>query len=124
MTINQILKNKRKKKRLKKKSALQNCPQKSGLCKKFFVVTPRKPNSALRKIAKINLSTGKTILAYVPGEKTIILENSKLLIRGGNTKDLPGLKYKVVLGALDARGSKRQNKRSKYGIKKPKPTLK
>lgn len=118
MTINQLIKKPRKKKHHKKKSILTNCPQKSGLCKKFLTVTPRKPNSALRKIVKLHLSNGKTILAYVPGEKTLILENSKLLIKGGNTKDLPGIKYKVILGALDAKGTKRINKRSKYGIKK------
>jgi len=121
LTRNQLLKNFRKKRKIRKKTpALKNNPQSRGICIKTFVINPKKPNSAKRKVARVRLTTEKEVTAYIPGESHSIVEHSSLLIRGGRTKDLPGLKYKVIRGALDAIGAlKRTTSRSKYGVKKP-----
>lgn len=124
-TINQVCKKKREKKRIKIKTpALQNCPQKKGVCMKIFLRTPKKPNSALRKLVRLRLSNEKIISAYVPGEGHSLQEYSLVMIRGGRVKDLPGIKYKLVRGKLDFEGLKlRKTSRSKYGTKKPKNYL-
>jgi|SRR5690554_3802172 len=121
LTKNQLLRKNRKLKSIKKKTpALKQNPQKRGICLRTFVVNPKKPNSAKRKVARVKLTTNKEITAYIPGEGHMINEHSSLLIRGGKTKDLPGLKYKVIRGVLDATGvDKRRRSRSKYGVKKP-----
>ena len=120
-TLNQILKNKRTpKKSIKKVPALEHCPQKKGVCIRVFTKTPKKPNSAIRKVAKVRLSNGYEVIAMIPGEGHNLQEHSVVLLRGGRTKDLPGIKYKVVRGVLDLEGvSSRRNARSKYGTKKP-----
>lgn len=119
-TFNQLYKNKRKKKPpLNKTPALQKCPQKKGICTKLVLRTPKKPNSALRKLAKLRLTNKKVIYAYIPGEGHNLKEYSTVIIRGGRVKDLPGIKYHIVRGKLDFSGlSKRKTSRSKYGTKK------
>ncbi len=119
-TINQLCKKKRLvKKRRKKTPALNTCPQKKGVCTKIFLRTPKKPNSALRKLARLRLTNGKKISAYIPGEGHNLQEYSTVLIRGGRVKDLPGIKYHLVRGKLDFSGLKgRKTSRSKYGTKK------
>lgn len=119
VTFNQIIKNKRiKKKKNSKTPALQNNPQKKGVCLKVFVKTPKKPNSALRKVAKIKLTNKKLILGYIPGEKHSLQEHSVVLVRGGRVQDLPGVKYKLVRGKFDLKGVvNRKSSRSKYGTK-------
>ena len=120
LTINQLsLKNSRKKKLFKKKTpALQNCPQKKGVCIKIFIRSPKKPNSACRKVAKIKLSTGKKVEAYIPGEGHNLQQYSVILIRGGRTPDLPGIKYRLIRGKYDFKGVKnRKTSRSIYGVK-------
>lgn len=119
-TINQVLnKNRKNKKRRKKTPALQDCPQRKGVCVKIFLRTPKKPNSALRKLARLRLTNEKIISAYIPGEGHSLQEYSTVLIRGGRVKDLPGIKYKLVRGKLDFGGLKdRKTARSKYGTKK------
>lgn len=118
-TYNQLCKNKRqKKKKLNKTPALEKCPQKKGICMKLVLRTPKKPNSALRKLAKIRLSNKKRIYGYIPGEGHNLQEYSTVLIRGGRVKDLPGVKYHLVRGKLDFLGLKnRKTSRSKYGTK-------
>jgi small subunit ribosomal protein S12 len=120
ITKNQLLHNIRKKKQHKIiRKALQMCPQKKGVCMKVTIMTPRKPNSAKRKIARIKLSNNLLITAYIPGEKHTLQQHSTVLIRGGNTKDLPGLKYKIIRGKYDLNGViDRKRSRSKYGTKK------
>ena len=121
-TINQLCrKKKRKKKRiLNKTPALARCPQKRGFCTKFVIRTPKKPNSALRKIVKLKLSNKKFVYAYIPGEGHKLQDYSHVLIRGGRVKDLPGIKYHLIRGKLDFAGlSNRKTSRSKYGAKKP-----
>ena len=121
-TINQLL----RKKRLKPKSrdkvpALDRSPQKRGVCIKVYTTTPKKPNSALRKVARVRLSNGFEVTAYIPGEGHNLQEHSVVLIRGGRVKDLPGVRYHIVRGALDTAGVEgRLQRRSKYGGKKPK----
>lgn len=103
-----------------KAPALNGCPQKKGVCFRVYTRTPKKPNSALRKVAKIRVTTGSEIIAAIPGEGHNLQEHSVVLIRGGRVKDLPGVKYKVVRGILDLQGvSGRRQSRSKYGTKKP-----
>lgn len=121
LTKNQLLKNSRVKKKSRNKTpALKDKPLCRGICIKTFVISPKKPNSAKRKVARVRLTTDKEITAYIPGESHSISEHSSLLIRGGRTKDLPGLKYKVIRGALDVTPvSNRMSSRSKYGVKKP-----
>ena len=126
-TINQLLNKKTSRKNKLKKDktpALTKSPQKKGICVKIFLRTPKKPNSALRKLAKLRLTNGKKIDAYIPGEGHNLQEYSNVLIRGGRVKDLPGIKYKIIRGKFDLQGIKnRKNGRSKYGTKKPKSYL-
>lgn len=124
-TLNQLCKKGRKKKRkLNKTHALEKCPQKRGICSKLVLRTPKKPNSALRKIVKLRLSNDKMVYAYIPGEGHNLQEYSTVLIRGGRVKDLPGIKYHLVRGKLDFSGLKsRKTSRSKYGTKKVKNYL-
>ena len=119
-TINQVCKKKRKLTfKRNKKPALQMCPQKKGVCIKIFLRTPKKPNSAQRKLVRLRLTNEKIISAYIPGEGHKLQEYSTVLIRGGRVKDLPGIKYRLIRGKLDFSGIKgRRNARSKYGTKK------
>ncbi|MEO0198700.1 MAG: 30S ribosomal protein S12 [candidate division WOR-3 bacterium] len=121
-TINQIIRLGRKPKRKKSKApALDGCPQKRGVCIRVYTTTPKKPNSALRKVAKVRLSNGKEVIAYIPGEGHNLQEHSIVLVRGGRVKDLPGVKYHIIRGKYDAAGVEgRKNSRSLYGTKKPK----
>lgn len=121
-TINQLCRFGRKRVKVKSKSpALKGCPQLRGVCTRVFTTTPKKPNSALRKVARVKLSTGIEVTAYIPGEGHNLQEHSVVLIRGGRVKDLPGVKYHIVRGALDTAGvEKRRQSRSKYGTKRPK----
>ena len=122
VTINQLCNNIRKiKKKLKRSPALEKSPQKKGVCLKVFTRTPKKPNSALRKVARLRLSTKKKITAYIPGDGHTLQEYSTVLMRGGRVKDLPGVKYHLIRGKFDFLGLKnRKQARSKYGTKKPK----
>lgn len=105
----------------KKTPALQNAPQKRGVCLRVYTKAPKKPNSAVRKLAKVRLSNGFEIIAYIPGEGHNLQEHSVVLIRGGRVKDLPGVRYHVLRGVLDTQGvSDRKQRRSKYGTKRPK----
>lgn len=121
-TINQLIRHGREDVKKKSKSPLlENCPQKRGVCLTVTTTTPKKPNSALRKIAKVKFSNGKEGTAYIPGEGHNLQEHSVVLIRGGRVKDLPGVRYHIVRGALDTAGvQKRKQSRSKYGAKRPK----
>ncbi len=121
-TINQLVRFGRKPKKKKSKSpALQGNPQKRGTCTKVFTTTPKKPNSALRKVARVKLSNGIEVTAYIPGIGHNLQEYSNVLVRGGRVKDLPGVKYHIIRGALDAAGVEgRRQARSKYGTKRPK----
>ena len=121
-TINQLVRKERKKVAEKSKSpALKNCPQRRGVCTKVYTTTPKKPNSALRKVARVRLSNGYEVTAYIPGEGHNLQEHSVVMIRGGRVKDLPGVRYHIVRGTLDTAGvNNRQQGRSKYGAKKPK----
>ena len=121
-TINQLLRKERKKVTYKTKSpALKSCPQKRGVCVRVYTTTPKKPNSALRKIARVRLVNGIETTAYIPGIGHNLQEHSVVLIRGGRVKDLPGVRYHIVRGKLDAAGVKdRCKSRSKYGTKRPK----
>ncbi len=119
-TINQICRFGRKRIKAKTKSpALKGAPQARGVCTRVFTMTPRKPNSALRKVARVKLSTGITVTAYIPGEGHNLQEHSVVLVRGGKVKDLPGVKYHIVRGALDTAGVEgRKQSRSLYGTKR------
>ncbi len=121
-TINQLVRLGRKK--IKKKSsapALQGCPQKRGVCTRVYTTTPKKPNSALRKVARVRLTNGIEVTAYIPGIGHNLQEHSVVLVRGGRVKDLPGVRYHIIRGTLDAAGVEgRRTSRSKYGTKKPK----
>jgi small subunit ribosomal protein S12 len=121
-TINQLVRKKRKQQKAKKKNpALASCPQKRGVCLLVKTVTPKKPNSALRKVARVRLSNGKEVNAYIGGVDHNLQEHSIVLVRGGRVRDLPGVRYHVVRGTLDALGvDGRRQGRSKYGAKKPK----
>ncbi len=121
-TINQLIRKERKKVIKKSKSpALVSCPQRRGVCTRVYTTTPKKPNSALRKVAKVRLTSGFEVISYIGGEGHNLQEHSIVLVRGGRIKDLPGVKYHIVRGALDASGvAKRTVARSKYGTKKPK----
>ena len=122
-TIQQLVRKGRVKLEFKSKSpALDSCPQRRGVCTRVYTTTPKKPNSALRKVARIRLSNTKEVNAYIPGEGHNLQENSIVLIRGGRVKDLPGVRYHIVRGALDTAGvANRKQGRSKYGAKRPKP---
>jgi small subunit ribosomal protein S12 len=121
-TIQQLIRSARKKIAQKTKSpALSSCPQRRGVCTRVYTTTPKKPNSALRKVARVRLTTGFEITAYIPGVGHNLQEHSVVLVRGGRVKDLPGVRYHIVRGTLDAAGVKDRNQgRSKYGVKKPK----
>jgi len=121
-TVNQLIRKKRKAKKKKSKStALQKNPFKKGVCLYVKTMTPKKPNSALRKIAKVRLSNGKEVIAYIPGIGHNLQEHSIVLVRGGRVRDLPGVKYHIVRGSFDTGGVEgRKKSRSKYGTKKPK----
>lgn len=121
-TINQLVREARKKVTKKSASpALKGCPQKRGVCVRVYTTTPKKPNSALRKVARVRLTNGIEVTAYIPGEGHNLQEHSVVLIRGGRVKDLPGIRYHIIRGTLDAAGVQdRRQGRSKYGAKKPK----
>ena len=121
-TINQLVRKGRKQvKRRTGSPALDSCPQKRGVCTRVYTTTPKKPNSALRKVARVRLTNGKEVTAYIPGEGHNLQEHSVVLLRGGRVKDLPGVRYHIVRGTLDAVGVQaRRQRRSKYGAKKPK----
>ena len=119
-TINQLVRKGRKKIKVKSKSpALANCPQRRGVCVQVMTRTPKKPNSALRKVAKVRLTNGHEVIAYIPGEGHNLQEHSIVLVRGGKVKDLPGVRYHIVRGTLDCLGVEGRKKgRSQYGVKK------
>lgn len=121
-TINQLIRKGREKVPYKSKSpALQGCPQKRGVCVRVYTTTPKKPNSAMRKVARVRLTNGIEVTAYIPGEGHNLQEHSIVLVRGGRVKDLPGVRYHIVRGVLDAQGVEgRRQGRSKYGTKRPK----
>ncbi len=121
-TINQLIRSPRKDLAKRNKvPALLACPQRRGVCTRVTTVTPKKPNSALRKIARVRLTSGFEVTCYIPGEGHNLQEHSVVLIRGGRVKDLPGVRYHIIRGALDTQGVKdRRQGRSKYGVKKPK----
>ena len=121
-TINQLMRSPRTKQiKRNKVPALENCPQKRGVCTRVYTTTPKKPNSALRKVARVKLTNGFEVTSYIPGEGHNLQEHSVVLIRGGRVKDLPGVRYHVLRGILDTEGVKnRKQRRSKYGAKRPK----
>ena len=121
-TINQLIRNGRKKPLKKTKvPAMESCPQKRGVCTRVYTTTPKKPNSALRKVARIRLTNGFEVTAYIPGEGHNLQEHSVVMIRGGRVKDLPGVRYHILRGNLDTQGvNDRKQRRSKYGTKRPK----
>ena len=121
-TINQLIRVARKKVVKRKKTpALQECPQRRGVCTRVYTTTPKKPNSALRKVARVRLTNGLEVTAYIPGEGHNLQEHSVVMIRGGRVKDLPGVRYHIVRGTLDTSGVQdRRQRRSKYGAKRPK----
>lgn len=121
-TFNQLVRRGRKPQEKKSKSvALTGCPQRRGVCLRVFTRTPKKPNSALRKVARVRLSNGREVTAYIPGEGHNLQEHSLVLVRGGRVKDLPGVKYHIIRGALDAAGVEgRRQGRSRYGMRRPK----
>ena len=121
-TINQLVRKPRVKQTSRNKvPAMQACPQKRGVCTRVYTTTPKKPNSALRKVARVRLSNGFEVTAYIPGEGHNLQEHSVVMIRGGRVKDLPGVRYHIIRGTLDTQGVKdRKQKRSRYGAKRPK----
>ncbi len=121
-TIQQLVRKGRKKLTYKSKApALESCPQRRGVCVRVYTTTPKKPNSAMRKVARVRLTNGKEVNAYIPGEGHNLQEHSIVLIRGGRVKDLPGVRYHIIRGALDTLGVEgRTQRRSKYGTKRPK----
>lgn len=122
MRVGQLVRKPRRRKVSKSAvPALQKCPQKRGVCTRVYTTTPKKPNSALRKVARVRLTNGQEVTAYIPGEGHNLQEHSLILIRGGRVKDLPGVRYHIVRGSLDTSGvNDRRRGRSKYGAKKPK----
>jgi small subunit ribosomal protein S12 len=121
-TINQLIRKPRKAPVSRNKvPAMEACPQKRGVCTRVYTTTPKKPNSALRKVARVRLTNGFEVTSYIPGEGHNLQEHSVVLIRGGRVKDLPGVRYHIIRGVLDTQGiSARRQRRSKYGAKKPK----
>ncbi len=119
-TIQQLIRSNRSKAlNATKAPALKSCPQRRGICTRVYTTTPKKPNSAIRKVARVKLTSGFEITAYIPGEGHSLQEHSIVLVRGGRVKDLPGVRYKIIRGALDATGVKNRNQgRSKYGTRK------
>jgi small subunit ribosomal protein S12 len=122
-TINQLMRKERKpQKALSKTPALHGNPQKRGVCTRVYTTTPKKPNSALRKVCKVRLTSGYEVTAYIPGEGHNLQEHSIVLVRGGRVKDLPGVRYHIIRGTLDTAGVEgRKQGRSRYGVKRPKP---
>ncbi len=122
-TIQQLVRNGRQKVVVRTKSpALEACPQKRGVCTRVYTTTPKKPNSALRKVARVRLSNKIEVTCYIPGEGHNLQEHSIVLIRGGRVKDVPGVRYHIIRGTLDTQGvNARRQSRSKYGVKRPKP---
>lgn len=121
-TVNQLVR-KRRVRTIKRNKvpAMESCPQKRGVCTRVYTTTPKKPNSALRKVARVRLTNGFEVISYIPGEGHNLQEHSVVLIRGGRVKDLPGVRYHILRGVLDTQGvSDRKQRRSKYGTKKPK----
>ena len=121
-TINQLLRKPRKKVENRNKvPAMEQCPQRRGVCTRVYTTTPKKPNSALRKVARVRLTSGYEVTSYIPGEGHNLQEHSVVMIRGGRVKDLPGVRYHIIRGVLDTQGVKdRKQRRSKYGAKRPK----
>jgi len=121
-TINQLIRKPREQSVYRNKvPALQACPQKRGVCTRVYTTTPKKPNSALRKVARVRLTNGIEVTSYIPGEGHNLQEHSVVMIRGGRVKDLPGVRYHIIRGTLDTQGVKdRKQRRSKYGAKRPK----
>jgi small subunit ribosomal protein S12 len=121
-TINQLIRHGRQAPRAKNKvPALQECPQKRGVCTRVYTTTQKKPNSVLRKVAKVRLTNGYEVVSYIPGEGHNLQEHSVVMIRGGRVKDLPGVRYHIIRGTLDTQGvNDRRQRRSKYGAKRPK----
>ena len=121
-TINQLIRKRRKPKRkINDVPALEGCPQKRGVCTRVYTATPKKPNSALRKVARVRLTNKMEVTAYIPGEGHNLQEHSVVLLRGGRVKDLPGVRYHIIRGTLDTQGVEdRRQRRSKYGAKRPK----
>ena len=121
-TLNQLVRHGRRREKTKTGApALRSCPQKRGVCTRVYTTTPKKPNSALRKVAKVRLTNGFEALTYIPGEGHNLQEHSVVLIRGGRVKDLPGVRYHIIRGVLDTQGVKdRKKRRSLYGAKRPK----
>jgi small subunit ribosomal protein S12 len=121
-TINQLIRKGRQDVATKTASpALKSCPQKRGVCTRVYTTTPKKPNSALRKVARVRLTNGMEVTSYIPGEGHNLQEHSSVLIRGGRVKDLPGVRYHIIRGTLDTQGvNNRRQSRSKYGAKRPK----
>ena len=121
-TINQLIRKPRQKPKIRNNvPALEACPQKRGVCTRVYTTTPTKPNSALRKVARVRLTNGYEVTSYIPGEGHNLQEHSVVMIRGGRVKDLPGVRYHVIRGVLDTQGVKdRRQRRSKYGAKRPK----
>ena len=121
-TLSQLVRHGRRRERTKTSApALQSCPQKRGVCTRVYTTTPKKPNSALRKVAKVRLTNGFEVIGYIPGEGHNLQEHSVVMIRGGRVKDLPGVRYHILRGVLDTQGVKnRKQRRSKYGAKRPK----
>ena len=121
-TIQQLIRKPRKPRVVRQKSMhMQACPQKRGVCTRVYTTTPKKPNSALRKVARVKLTNGQEVSAYIPGEGHNLQEHSVVLLRGGRVKDLPGVRYHILRGTLDTQGvSSRKQRRSLYGAKKPK----
>lgn len=121
-TVNQLIRKPRKAVRARSKApALQECPQRRGVCTRVYTTTPKKPNSALRKVARVRLSNGFEVTSYIPGEGHNLQEHSVVMIRGGRVKDLPGVRYHIIRGTLDTQGiPSRRQRRSKYGAKRPK----
>ena len=121
-TINQLIRKPRSMPIAKNKApALENCPQKRGVCTRVYTTTPKKPNSALRKVARVRLTNGYEVISYIPCEGHNLQEHSVVMIRGGRVKDLPGVRYHIIRGTLDTQGiAERRQRRSKYGAKRPK----
>ena len=121
-TINQLIRNPRQPQVARNKvPAMEECPQKRGVCTRVYTTTPKKPNSALRKVARVRLTNGFEVTSYIPGEGHNLQEHSVVMIRGGRVKDLPGVRYHIIRGVLDTQGVKnRKQRRSKYGAKRPK----
>ncbi|KAF0116699.1 MAG: small subunit ribosomal protein S12 [Rhodospirillaceae bacterium] len=121
-TINQLIRKPRVQKvKRNKVPAMEECPQRRGVCTRVYTTTPKKPNSALRKVARVRLTNGHEVTSYIPGEGHNLQEHSVVLIRGGRVKDLPGVRYHIIRGTLDTQGVKdRRQRRSKYGAKRPK----